>query len=340
MSQTTPQVLLESSPTHIFAACYEKLSLPHFSGPRQELAFHLGITLVHGQARLEGLIFTLLNDHQILAEQRWTAAMIQRQTGQSDLQIEEGTGLAMPHVIFNETAWVRANRVQSAAVLRGPDGTVWNETLVTPVTFPQQSTDLHFPLAGTWWAIQGSDWTDLHKQEPISQAYALDFVRIDDAGSFYRGDGSQLEMHFSWGSPIYAPAAARVSHVIHDMPDMSPGQVPDTAMMQGDVRRLLGNAVALTHRKGEFSYLAHLQQGSVQVRVGDHIRRGTLLGFAGNSGHSPGPHVHYHLMNGPNLYLDQALPAQFSRFWAGGTFHRDPTVITTRLIVRGPDRSR
>lgn len=339
MAEQLVQVKLESSPTHIFAATYGKLPFPHFAGPRQELVFHLGITVVRGQATLQGLIFTLLSGHQLLAEQQWTGAMIQKHTGQANLVINEGTGLAMSDVAFNESGWVLADRVQSVAVLSNPEGDVWNETLTTSVTFPEQSTDLHFPLAGTWWAIQGSDWTDLHKREPVSQAFAFDFVKIDQDGEFYQQDGSQLEMHYSWGAPVYAPAAARVSHVVFDMPDMSPGQVPDPAMMQGDVRRVLGNAVALTHRKGEFSYLAHLQQGSVQVRVGDHIRRGTLLGFAGNSGHSPGPHVHYHLMNGPNLFMDQALPAQFSQFWAGGMFHEDPTVIPTRLIVRGPLRS-
>ncbi len=340
MAEPSTQVLLECSPAHIFAALYEKLPFPHFAGPRQELVFHTGITVIRGQATLQGLVFTLLCDHQALAEQRWTAEMIRQQTGQSNLVINEGTGLAMPSVTFNEVAWVRADRVQTVAVLTNSDGEVWNETLITPVTFPVQSTDLHFPLAGTWWAIQGNDWTDQHKQEPVSQAFALDFVKIGHDGTFYREDGSQLEMHYSWGAPVYAPASARVSHVIYDMPDMPPGQVPDPAMMQGDARRVLGNAVALTHRKGEFSYLAHLRQGSVQVKVGDHIRRGTLVGYAGNSGHSPGPHVHYHLMNGPNLYLDQALPAKFSNLWAGGVYFEEPAVITSRLIVRGPDRSK
>ena len=338
MATNSVQVKLQSSPAHIFAATYEKLPLPHFAGPRQELVFHLGVTVIQGQVTLQGLVFSLLNGHQLLAEQRWTAAMIKMHTGQSDLVIREGTGLAMTDVVFNESGLVPADKVKSVAILTNSEGEVWNETLVTPITFPVQSTDLHFPMAETWWAIQGSDWSDQHKREPVSQAFALDFVKIGSDGSFYRHDGSELEMHHSWGSPVYAPAVARVSHVIFDMPDMLPGQVPDPAMMQGDARRVLGNAVALTHRNGEFSYIAHLQQGSVQVKVGDHIRRGTLVGYAGNSGHSPGPHVHYHLMNGPNLFLDQALPAQFSHFWAGGVFYEEPMVITTRLIVRGPNR--
>lgn len=331
-------VLLESSPSQIFAAYYDRLPFPHFCGPRQEFVFHLGITVLKGHAELQGAVFSLQRDHQVIAEQRWTAEMIRRHLGQAHLGIEEGTGLAMTGVTFNESAWTKADRVRSVAVMRSGTGETWNETLVTPVSFPDQSTDLHFPLEGTWWAIQAADWTDEHKREPMSQAFALDFVRLGQTGEFFRDDGSELEMHCSWDAPVYAPAAARVSHVIYDMPDMSPGQTPDPAMMQGDVRRVLGNAVALTHRKGEFSYLAHLRQGSVQVRVGDHIRRGTVLGHVGNSGHSPGPHLHYHLMTGPNIFLDQALPARFSHFRAGGMSHDTPTVIPTRLIVMGPSR--
>ncbi len=333
------QVRLESSPAHIFAALYEQLPFPHFTGPRQELVFTLGITVLTGTVTVQGLVVSLLRDHQVLSEQRWTAAMLQQHTGQSNLIIQAGTGLALQHLYFNLPGYVPCDRVQAVVLLQAEGThTVWNEMIQIPVTFPEQVTDLHFPLAGTWWNIQGSDWTDHHKAEPVSQAYALDFVQLGPASTFFARDGTRVEDHFSWGAPVYAPATARVAHVIFDMPDMAPGQVPDPAMMQGDARRVLGNAVALSHRKGEFSYLAHLQQGSIQVRVGDHIRRGTLVGYVGNSGHSPGPHLHYHLMNGPNLFLDQALPVRFSHFWAGQTWYEQPTCIPTRLIVEGATR--
>ncbi len=340
MSEQPCHVLLESSPAHLFAAHYDQLPFPHFVGPRQELVFALGVTAITGTVTLQGLVITLLHDHQVLAEQRWTATMLQQHTGQSDLSIQAGTGLAIQHLLFNVPGYVRCTQVQVVTVLQEPGmATVWNETLRIPVTFPTLATDLHFPLAGTWWAIQGSDWTDQHKVEPVSQAYALDFVKLGPDATFFAGDGTRVEDHFSWGAPVYAPASARVAHVIYDMPDMRPGQVPDPAMMQGDVRRVLGNAVALSHRKGEFSYLAHLQQGSLQVRVGDHIRRGTLVGYVGNSGHSPGPHLHYHLMNGPNLFLDQALPVRLSHFWAGHMWYEQPVSIPTRLIVEGTSRT-
>ena len=37
----------------------------------------------------------------------------------------------------------------------------------------------------------------------------------------------------------------------------------------------------------------------------------------GNSGHSPGPHLHYHFQDGTNLFVDRGLPV-FSRKWGQG----------------------
>ena len=71
------------------------------------------------------------------------------------------------------------------------------------------------------------------------------------------------------------------------MPDLQPGIPPDPRLFRDDVRRLLGNAVAISHANGEFSYYGHLQQASLQVNQGQMIKRGTLLGYVGNSGNSP-----------------------------------------------------
>ena len=43
-------------------------------------------------------------------------------------------------------------------------------------------------------------------------------------------------------------------------------------------------------------------------------------------------------MNGPNLFIDQGLPVQFSNFEAGGQFFAEPVTIPTRMIVIGPER--
>ena len=208
--------------------------------------------------------------------------------------------------------------------------------LQIPVVTHEQQTDLHFPLRGAWWAIQAADWSDQHKQEAYSQPFALDFVKLGVESRFFGGSGMNLADHYSWNQPVYATAGGKISMVIADMPDLAPGTPPSPDMFGDDARRLLGNAVALSHANGEFSYFGHLRQGSLAVREGDVVRRGALLGHVGNSGSSPGPHLHFHLMEGPNLFIDRGLPVAFSHFEAGGQFFTAPVTVPTRMIVQGP----
>ncbi|QLQ05825.1 MAG: M23 family metallopeptidase [Anaerolineae bacterium] len=74
----------------------------------------------------------------------------------------------------------------------------------------------------------------------------------------------------------------------------------------------------IAHNEGEFSFLAHLQAGSLAVRSGEWVTQGQMVARCGNSGLSPGPHLHYHLQNGPHLYVDQGLPVRFSMFSVTG----------------------
>jgi len=52
-----------------------------------------------------------------------------------------------------------------------------------------------------------------------------------------------------------------------------------------------GNLVILTHGARYLSIYAHLRD--VAVRTGDSVRRGEVLGSAGNTGWSTSPHLHY-----------------------------------------------
>lgn len=340
-------IQLETRPVTLIGCINDRLPFPNL-GPTQEICFDLGVTANNATIELSGLVFKAYSGHQLLFEQRWPARLIQQKTGESSLQIEAGTGLAVRGLYFLLHAYEPIGFIEITAVGRilpvagAPEGATRptiQAVLQVPVAYHTQKTELHFPLEGAWWTIQAGDWSDHHKREPYSQPYALDFVRLGTDNEFFYDRGLELEDHYSWNQPVYAAAGGKVAYLAYDMPDLKPGTVPDPRMFRDDPRRILGNAVAISHANGEFSYYGHLQQASLQVNDGQIIRRGQLLGRVGNSGQSPGPHLHFHLMEGPNLFIDRGLPVAFTQFWAGGEYFETPTQIPTRMIVHGPARS-
>ncbi len=336
-----PRLLLESRPKQLYAATYDPLPFPHV-GTQQEVAFDLGVTALGGDLQLTGLVFRGYREHQLLFEQRWPHPVVLRHSGEANLDIAAGTGLALRSLHFTLHAHDRLGFIEVLAIARtqgegGMSGENVQARIQIPVVHHEQQTEVHFPLHGAWWAVQAGDWTDLHKQESFSQPFALDFVKLRPDNRFFGGDGRTLEDHASWNQPVYAAAGGKVAFVQFDMPDMAPGIAPDPRIFRDDPRRLLGNAVAISHANGEFTYYAHLQQASLAVNQGEMIRRGALLGRVGNSGQSPGPHLHLHLMEGPNLFIDQGLPLKLSHFWAGGEYYTRPTYVPVRMIVHGPD---
>ncbi len=333
----SPHIELEVRPAELFGALYDELPFPLIA-PVQEIAFDVGVVAHHGAVELQGLVFKGYSGHQLLFEQRWPARMIRKRIQEEDLTIEPGTGIALRSLQFLLPGLEKLSHVEITAVARvvGSDDRPQVVAQV-PVHYPEQRTDLHFPLRGAWWAIQAGDWSDQHKVEVLSQSFAIDFVKLGPDNRTFQGNGRSLTDHYSWDQPVYAAAGGKVAYACFDMPDMLPGAIPDPAIFRGDMRRILGNAIAISHGNGEFSYYAHLQQASLRVQMGQVVRRGELIARVGNSGHSPGPHLHFHLMNGPNAFLDQGLPMKISHFWAAGQFYEKPVTIPTRMIVFGPE---
>ena len=53
-----------------------------------------------------------------------------------------------------------------------------------------------------------------------------------------------------------------------------------------------GNLVVIAHNFGFKTAYGHMQ-GSLQVKAGDFVKKGTVVGYLGNTGRSTGPHLHY-----------------------------------------------
>ena len=75
-----------------------------------------------------------------------------------------------------------------------------------------------------------------------------------------------------------------------------------------------GNYVLLQHANGMYTMYAHLYYGTVQVYVGQTVKKGQRLGYMDNSGTSDGGHLHWEVRqsNGtqidPQPYLNAPLP--------------------------------
>jgi len=55
-----------------------------------------------------------------------------------------------------------------------------------------------------------------------------------------------------------------------------------------------GNVVKIRHADGYESLYAH--QSQMRVHVGEHVKKGQIIGYVGSTGRSTGPHLHFGLM--------------------------------------------
>lgn len=202
---------------------------------------------------------------------------------------------------------------------------------VRPQVF-HQHTDLILPLTGRVFVFDAHDAMAHHRRldttfEPIVKIgitrnpgrYAYDLSVVDDRGSMWRTNGSRNGDWYSWGVTVRAPGAGRVVAAVDGRPDWV---VDKTSLaleaILADPTTLMGNSVVIDHGHGEFSLLAHLQRGSIRVKVGDMVRQGQPLGLVGYSGSVFTVHLHYELRTGVALDVE-GLPSRFSRLdrWLG-----------------------
>ena len=151
----------------------------------------------------------------------------------------------------------------------------------------------------------------------LSERFAVDFIRIDAAGSGGAGDLTRNESFFTYNEPVYAVGDARVVSTLDDVPENVPLIEPPNSRFTMDT--LAGNSVILRLADGRYAAYAHLRPGSIRVRPGQRVRRGQMLARVGNSGQSGGPHLHFQLSDGPQRLASDGLPLEFRRFSLIGT---------------------
>ncbi len=61
-----------------------------------------------------------------------------------------------------------------------------------------------------------------------------------------------------------------------------------------------GNLIIVEHRGGFRTYYAHLQE--IDVKEGEDVERGQMIGKVGSTGRSTGPHLHFEVRRGDRVY--------------------------------------
>jgi len=176
------------------------------------------------------------------------------------------------------------------------------------------------PLRGeNWLAANGPSNTSIHRRalNPlngrayISQRYAIDWVQLYPDGKTYRGDPKDNRAYRAYGAEICAVSDGVVTETKDGIQQNIPNDKPVVPIT---VETIGGNHVIMDIGAGRFAYYAHLQPGSLRVKVGDKVRRGDVLGLLGNSGNSTEPHLHSHICNASSELACEGLPYAFASF--------------------------
>lgn len=149
------------------------------------------------------------------------------------------------------------------------------------------------------------DKSELLAAIPAIQPVANEELKRLASGYGYRVDPftKARKMHYGMdfsaeiGTPIYATG--------------------DGKIIRADNRSSgFGNHIRIDHGYGYTTVYAHLSE--YNVRVGQKVKRGEVIGFVGNTGRSRGPHLHYEVwldgdrLNPVNFYYGDLSPEEFN----------------------------
>ena len=231
------------------------------------------------------------------------------------IALEKGTVIP-PHLLHRMTL------MGAGSPARKPAAPVARNYIVAKLTVGTNPPVISPPLAGTGWvAVNGCCETGgAHRSTGLpvngaihfAQRFAIDWMKLDAEGHLVHGDPADVHSYACYGADVLAVADGTVVSTLNTLDDQKPGSLPDPKTI--NIQNVDGNHVVLDLGNGVYAFYAHLQKGSIKVSPGDAVKRGQVLGKLGNTGNSSGPHLHFHLMDGPSVLGSSGIPYVIDSF--------------------------
>ncbi|HYH54263.1 MAG TPA: M23 family metallopeptidase [Solirubrobacterales bacterium] len=209
--------------------------------------------------------------------------------------------------------------------LRPPSSVVATQYGAAPTRVERREASVVAPpLRGAGWIVGNGCCAELTSHRagllPVDgglhegERFAIDFIQVAPSGMLATGPLDQLSSFPFFGDPVFSATAGKVVTVLDGLPETPPGALPPST-----AARAAGNHVVVRAGPNRFALYAHLQPGSIAVRVGQRVSVGETLGRLGSSGNSNAPHLHFQLMDGPGPLASNGIPYRFDRFAVAGT---------------------
>jgi hypothetical protein len=212
--------------------------------------------------------------------------------------------------------------VTAVAQVKGGKGPTIRDVL-TPVRTVRCAVPVLGPPVGgggMWYASDGCCTNDSHHRFgmisingllAVPQRFAIDWFLLDDQHRSWIGDPSLRTSYLSYGRPALASADGVVVSAVNRFAESTPPNAPTPPPAIGETT---GNNVILRVAPSVYLLYGHMQPGSVRVDVGQHVKRGDVLGLIGTSGHSATPHLHFQVLTKPTFFPSDSTPFVFDRF--------------------------
>jgi len=238
----------------------------------------------------------------------------------------ESTILLLSKVLYvHYTGRQKISSLYLTAVVTGPSGDIVKE-FPLPLTPYSVKGKYSFPLKGNL-QIGNLPLNLDHHRCTMSQEFGFDVVEVgqreginfthsikstplksSDCRIFHReilaaGDGTVVVTGSRFpdevADQILADPASQKKHF------------EELSARIGILNTVAGNHIVIDHGNGEFSFYAHISEGTMKVKVGDKVKRGTPIALVGNTGNSTGAHLHFQLMDSADMLTANGLPIMF-----------------------------